>query len=85
MTGRRLIRYGSLAYLAIVGSAVTFTVYYWLLRHVRASRVALIAYATPVVAVATGVIFLNEPMTSRVVLGGALVIAGVAFSAKSRY
>jgi len=76
---------GALLYLAIVGSAFTFTVYYWLLHHVRASRVALIAYATPVVAVATGVIFLNEPMTSRVVLGGALVIAGVAFSAKSRY
>jgi len=76
---------GALAYLAVVGSAFTFTVYYWLLRHVKASRVALIAYATPVVAVATGVIFLNEPMTSRVVLGGALVIAGVAFTAKSRY
>lgn len=76
---------GALLYLAIVGSAFTFTVYYWLLRHVQANRVALIAYATPVVAVATGVIFLNEPMTSRVVLGGALVIAGVAFSAQSRY
>lgn len=76
---------GSLAYLAVVGSAVTFTVYYWLLRRVRASRVALIAYATPVVAVATGVLFLHEPLTSRFVLGGALVIAGVAFSAKSRY
>jgi len=76
---------GSLAYLAVFGSALTFTLYYWLLRHVRASRVALIAYATPVIAVATGVLFLHEPLTSRFVLGGALVIAGVAFSAKSRY
>ena len=76
---------GSLAYLSILGSAVTFTLYYWLLRHVRASRVALIAYATPVIAVATGVLFLEEPLTSRFVLGGALVIAGVAFTAKSRY
>jgi len=76
---------GSLAYLAIIGSAGTFTTYYWLLRRVRAGRVALIAYATPVVAVATGVLFLHEPLTSRFVLGGALVILGVAFSAKSRY
>ena len=76
---------GSLAYLAVCGSAFTFTLYYWLLRHVRASRVALIAYATPVIAVATGVLFLGEPLTSRFVLGGGLVIAGVAFSAKSRY
>ena len=64
---------------------MTFTLYYWLLRHVRASNVALIAYATPIIAVTTGVLFLNEPLTSRMVLGGALVIAGVAFTAKSRY
>jgi drug/metabolite transporter (DMT)-like permease len=76
---------GSLAYLAIFGSAVTFTLYYWLLRHVRAGRVALIAYATPVIAVTTGVLFLHEPLTSRFVIGGALVIAGVASSAKARY
>jgi len=76
---------GSLAYLSVFGSALTFTLYYWLLRHVRASRVALIAYATPVIAVVTGVVFLEEPLTSRFVLGGVLVIAGVAFTAKSRY
>ncbi len=74
----------SLVYLALFGSVVTFTLYYWLLRHVRASRVALMAYATPVIAVATGVIFLHEPLTSRFVLGGLMVIAGVAFSAKAR-
>ena len=76
---------GALIYLSVVGSAMTFTLYYWLLRHVRASHVALIAYATPVIAVATGVFFLSEPITSRMMLGGAFVIAGVAFTAKSRY
>jgi drug/metabolite transporter (DMT)-like permease len=76
---------GSLAYLAIVGSAVTFTLYYWLLRHVRASRVALIAYATPVIAVITGVVFLGEPLTARFLIGGTLVMAGVAMTARSRY
>jgi drug/metabolite transporter (DMT)-like permease len=75
----------SLIYLAVFGSAMTFTLYYWLLRHVRASRVALIAYATPVIAVVTGVLFLDEPLTSRFLLGGALVIAGVFFSTRSRY
>jgi drug/metabolite transporter (DMT)-like permease len=76
---------GSLAYLSVFGSAMTFTLYYWLLRHVRASHVALIAYVTPVIAVVTGVLFLDEPLTTRVLVGGALVIAGVAFTAKSRY
>jgi len=75
---------GSLVYLSVFGSAVTFTLYYWLLRQVRASRVALIAYGTPVIAVATGVLVLHEPLTPRFVLGGALVIAGVAFTANAR-
>jgi drug/metabolite transporter (DMT)-like permease len=75
---------GALIYLAVFGSAVTFTLYYWLLGHVRASRVALIAYATPVIAVATGVLALHEPLTTRFVLGGLFVIAGVALAAKSR-
>lgn len=72
---------GSLLYLAIMGSCVTFTLYYWLLRHVPASRVALLAYMTPVVAVLTGVVFLDEPLTARIVIGGLLVIGGVALAA----
>lgn len=75
---------GALLYLSVFGSALTFTLYYWLLRRVRASRVALIAYATPVIAVATGVLALHEPLTSRFIGGGLLVIAGVALAAKSR-
>jgi len=71
----------SLAYLAIAGSCVTFTLYYWLLRHVRASRVALLSYATPVIAVLTGVLLLDEPFTGRLAIGAALVIGGVALVA----
>jgi O-acetylserine/cysteine efflux transporter len=39
---------------------------------------------TPVLAVATGVIFLHEPLTAHIVAGGGLVIAGVALAAKAR-
>lgn len=72
---------GAVLYLALAGSCVTFTLYYWLLRHVRASRVALVAYATPVVAVLTGVVFLHEPFTARIAAGAVLVIGGVALAA----
>jgi drug/metabolite transporter (DMT)-like permease len=72
---------GSLLYLAIAGSCVTFTLYYWLLRHARASRVALLAYLTPVVAVLTGIALLDEPFTARLTLGALLVIGGVALVA----
>jgi len=69
---------GALLYLAVLGSAVTFTVYYWMLSHVPATRVSLIAYTIPVVAVVVGALLFQEPVRPRVVLGGALVLAGVA-------
>jgi drug/metabolite transporter (DMT)-like permease len=71
---------GALLYLAVVGSAVTFTLYYWLLRQMPATRLSLITYAIPVVAVAIGVLVFDEPMTTRTTIGGALVILGVAFA-----
>jgi drug/metabolite transporter (DMT)-like permease len=69
---------GALLYLAVLGSAVTFTVYYWMLAHAPATRVALIAYTIPIVAVAVGALLLGEPVRARVLAGGALVLAGVA-------
>ncbi|MEM1178975.1 MAG: EamA family transporter [Acidobacteriota bacterium] len=66
-------------YLAILGSALTFTLFFWLLQHVTAIKVSLIAYGTPVVAVIIGTLFLDEPLTGRMVLGAALVLSGVAF------
>jgi len=69
---------GALLYLAIFGSAVTFTVYYWMLARARATQVALIAYTIPIVAVALGAIVFQEPIRPRVILGGVLVLIGVA-------
>ena len=72
--------WAALVYLAVFGSAVTFTLYYWLLSHVSATRASLIAYLTPVVAVAIGAIALDEPVTARTLGGSALVLAGVALA-----
>jgi drug/metabolite transporter (DMT)-like permease len=69
----------ALMYLAIMGSAVTFSLYYWLLSHLPAKRLALIAYVIPVEAVLIGT-FRNEPITLRVILGASLVIVGVALA-----
>ena len=70
---------GAVLYLAICGSAVTFTLYYWLLAHIAAKRLALVAYVIPVEAVVVGT-FAGEPMTARIVLGSVLVVAGVALA-----
>jgi drug/metabolite transporter (DMT)-like permease len=68
----------SLLYLALVGSAFPFTLYFWLLRRQSATGMSMINYATPVLAVAIGTVFLGEPITLRIVLGSALVLVGVA-------
>lgn len=68
----------ALLYLALAGSALTFTLYYWMLRHLSAVKVSLVAYTTPVVAVLIGVFLLGEPMTPRTWAGGAIVVLGVA-------
>ena len=64
-------------YLSLFGSALTFTLYFWLLARRSALFSSLISYTVPVVAVAVGWLFLDEPVTGRVLAGGALVLAGV--------
>jgi drug/metabolite transporter (DMT)-like permease len=76
---------GALLYLAVLGSAVTFTVYYWTLSHAPATRVALIAYTIPIVAVAVGAFAFGEAITGKVLAGGALVLAGVAIVSRARH
>jgi drug/metabolite transporter (DMT)-like permease len=75
---------GALVYLAVFGSAVTFTLYYWLMSHIPATRVSLIAYTAPVVAVAVGSLALEEPFTTRTLAGSALVLLGVALAVTRR-
>lgn len=74
----------ALFYLALVGSAVPFTLYFWLLKRLPATRISLINYAVPVVAVIVGSVVLDEPVTLRVVLGTALVIAGTAVAVRKK-
>lgn len=69
---------GALLYLALFGSALTFTIYYWVLAHVAATRVALITYAIPIVALLVGAVGFDEPLRPRVLAGAALVILGIA-------
>ena len=76
------ISVGSIAYLALFGSALTFSLYFWLLKHMEATKLALIAYAIPVVAVGLGTLAFNEPLTPRIVLGAVLVLFGVALASR---
>ncbi len=71
---------GAVLYLALAGSAVTFTIYYWLLERLPATRLALITYGIPVVAVFVGTFGLGETLTAQTLFGSGLVLAGVALA-----
>lgn len=69
----------SLFYLAIVGSVIAFVLYYWLVRKIDVTKSMLIALVTPVVAVIVGLIVLDEKISWRTLLGGAMIMLGIAF------
>ncbi len=68
----------SILYLALFGSVVGFTLYFFLLRHIEASRVALITLLTPVIALWLGVAFNDEPLRASILLGTAMILVGLA-------
>ena len=67
----------AIAYLAVVGSVLGFVLYYHVLRHVEASRVALITLVTPVLALLLGHFVAGEPLPVRVWLGTSAILAGL--------
>jgi drug/metabolite transporter (DMT)-like permease len=67
----------SVLYLAVMGTVVTFSLYFWLLRYCPAHRMALIAYVTPAIALFLGWFFAGEPITIWTLSGGACVLCGV--------
>ena len=72
-----LAAWGSVAYMAIGLSFVVYVLWYWLLKYMEASRIAVYHNIQPVVATAIAWYFLGEPIGWPFVIGGTVVIAGV--------
>ena len=68
----------SIVHLAVFGSALEFMLYYHVLRHVEASRVALITLMTPVLPLFLGQAVNGETIGPRELSGTALILAGLA-------
>jgi drug/metabolite transporter (DMT)-like permease len=66
----------ALAGLAVVCTALAFIVFFALIREVGATRALVFTYVNPAVALAAGVIVLNEPLTPWNLAGLALILAG---------
>ena len=75
----------SIVYLALVGTVVTFGLYYWLLRYLPAYRLSLIAYITPAIALVLGRWLGDEPIRASTFGGAALILAGVLLVGRLRW
>ena len=67
-----------LVYLILVGSVIGYTAYAWLLGHAPIGLVSTYAYVNPVIAIALGVLVLDETVSARIVAGAVLVLIAVA-------
>jgi len=70
---------GAVLYSAIGASLIAHTSYYWLLHRRPVSEVAPFTLMCPVMALALGVTIAGEPLTARMLAGGAMTLAGVGF------
>jgi len=68
----------SLLYLAVVGTVIAFLLYYWLMHNMDVTKTMLIALVTPVVAVILGMLVLKEELHWRTLVGGAMIMSGIA-------
>lgn len=67
----------ALLYMAIFSSVIAYTLFYWILRYMEASRVAAVDYLQPFIVVLLSMVFLGEHPTGHVIAGGLLVLVGV--------
>lgn len=67
----------SIAYLGVVATTLGFSCYFYVLKHLTATQVAMIALLTPMLALGAGFWFNDEPLTPRIAGGTALILAGM--------
>jgi len=68
----------AIVYLGVFGSAIAFTMYYYVIKHLRATRIALITLITPVMALLLGNLLNGEHVTPNLGFGTALILLGLA-------
>ena len=67
----------SVLYLGVMMTALAYACWYHVLGKYQAGQVGPFLLMTPVASVLGGALFLGEPLTREIVLGGAVLIAGV--------
>ena len=67
----------AIVYLGIVGSVLGFALYYYVLKHIDTTRVALITVITPVIALLLGHLLNDEVIQTEALIGTAAILSGL--------
>lgn len=70
----------SVGYLAVFGTVLTFTTYYWLMKKINIVLLSISTFITPIIAVMLGWAILGEKFTSQILAGSSLVLVGILFA-----
>lgn len=73
----------AIAYLVVVGSLITFTIFIYSLQHLPPELSSLYAYMNPVVAVLLGSIIFGESLSISIAIGGMVTLFGLYLVNKS--
>jgi drug/metabolite transporter (DMT)-like permease len=73
----------ALGYLAVAGSLLAYSAYFWLLDRFPPTLIATHTYVNPLVALVLGWAIAGEVLTARFVFGGLAVIAAIALVSRA--
>jgi len=80
MANVTIIGWLSIIYMAIIVSVVAYFLWYWTLKYMEASRVAVLHNVQPIIATAVAAVLLGETISGNFVLGGCVAISGVVLT-----
>ena len=72
--------WATILYLAVAGSVGAFSLFFYVMQRLDVTVVSYQTFIIPIVAVILGSTFLGESISSRVALGAALILGGIALA-----
>lgn len=69
----------AISYLAMCGTVVGFSLYFWVFQRMNVVTVSLITMISPLFATSMGVLFLGEQFTWKIGVGGVLVLLSLLY------
>lgn len=71
-------------YMALFPSVICYLIYYYALARMEASRLAAFSYLQPLLAIISGILFLNEHVTIALVGSAIVIFCGVSITERAR-